>query len=326
MPVLTCPTMPTSSATGQGAKEPLVKDLIRQEHCDLFVPVGQRCPPIKSLIRRCGEHQRAIQHPTQLSGNFFFAERCSGRVTFNAARSQRRQFSWVGKRALQGFAHLRLLAVLSPGVCQVRQQITQFISNTSHEEKLEYPGLNQLNEPIPDQFEPLLPTDQLALLPHRLPDGSRFRLFSGVGNNAAERRAADQNLGVRAHFVPHALAESVIVEQFDQSIDQLAPISIYIAHSFYTNPRYRTELLYTIRQAFERIGGAKGTRTPGLLDANQTLFQLSYSPASLRVLQTAARTGICQSRTCTTVRAALYTSRSPLSARVMTRTGMPGLS
>ena len=24
--------------------------------------------------------------------------------------------------------------------------------------------------------------------------------------------------------------------------------------------------------------GAKGTRTPGLLDANQTLFQLSYSP------------------------------------------------
>src|ERR1700722_16643247 len=26
--------------------------------------------------------------------------------------------------------------------------------------------------------------------------------------------------------------------------------------------------------------GAKGTRTPGLLDANQTLFQLSYSPAS----------------------------------------------
>ena len=25
-------------------------------------------------------------------------------------------------------------------------------------------------------------------------------------------------------------------------------------------------------------GGAKGTRTPGLLDANQTLFQLSYSP------------------------------------------------
>lgn len=26
--------------------------------------------------------------------------------------------------------------------------------------------------------------------------------------------------------------------------------------------------------------GAKGTRTPGLLDANQTLFQLSYSPGS----------------------------------------------
>ena len=26
------------------------------------------------------------------------------------------------------------------------------------------------------------------------------------------------------------------------------------------------------------LGGAKGTRTPGLLDANQTLFQLSYSP------------------------------------------------
>src|SRR5436309_3688631 len=28
-------------------------------------------------------------------------------------------------------------------------------------------------------------------------------------------------------------------------------------------------------------GGAKGTRTPGLLDANQTLFQLSYSPGYL---------------------------------------------
>src|ERR1700750_523552 len=27
--------------------------------------------------------------------------------------------------------------------------------------------------------------------------------------------------------------------------------------------------------------GAKGTRTPGLLDANQTLFQLSYSPGCL---------------------------------------------
>jgi hypothetical protein len=27
--------------------------------------------------------------------------------------------------------------------------------------------------------------------------------------------------------------------------------------------------------------GAKGTRTPGLLDANQTLFQLSYSPECL---------------------------------------------
>jgi hypothetical protein len=26
--------------------------------------------------------------------------------------------------------------------------------------------------------------------------------------------------------------------------------------------------------------GAKGTRTPGLLDANQTLFQLSYSPGT----------------------------------------------
>jgi hypothetical protein len=26
-------------------------------------------------------------------------------------------------------------------------------------------------------------------------------------------------------------------------------------------------------------GGAKGTRTPGLLRAKQTLFQLSYSPA-----------------------------------------------
>src|SRR5215471_6584353 len=33
-------------------------------------------------------------------------------------------------------------------------------------------------------------------------------------------------------------------------------------------------------------GGAKGTRTPGLLVANQTLFQLSYSPAWSRVLQT----------------------------------------
>ena len=31
-------------------------------------------------------------------------------------------------------------------------------------------------------------------------------------------------------------------------------------------------------QAFEGMRGAKGTRTPGLLDANQTLFQLSYSP------------------------------------------------
>jgi hypothetical protein len=31
------------------------------------------------------------------------------------------------------------------------------------------------------------------------------------------------------------------------------------------------------RQASD-LGGAKGTRTPGLLDANQTLFQLSYSP------------------------------------------------
>lgn len=29
---------------------------------------------------------------------------------------------------------------------------------------------------------------------------------------------------------------------------------------------------------FEKYRGAKGTRTPGLLDANQTLFQLSYSP------------------------------------------------
>jgi hypothetical protein len=28
----------------------------------------------------------------------------------------------------------------------------------------------------------------------------------------------------------------------------------------------------------DQFGGAKGTRTPGLLDANQTLFQLSYSP------------------------------------------------
>src|SRR5260370_301053 len=30
------------------------------------------------------------------------------------------------------------------------------------------------------------------------------------------------------------------------------------------------------------VCGAKGTRTPGLLDANQTLFQLSYSPRMLR--------------------------------------------
>src|SRR5215470_6201721 len=41
-------------------------------------------------------------------------------------------------------------------------------------------------------------------------------------------------------------------------------------------------------------GGAKGTRTPGLLVANQTLFQLSYSPAWSRVLQT--RGGQAQSR------------------------------
>jgi hypothetical protein len=31
-------------------------------------------------------------------------------------------------------------------------------------------------------------------------------------------------------------------------------------------------------QVFDKFSGAKGTRTPGLLDANQTLFQLSYSP------------------------------------------------
>src|SRR5215470_8133279 len=41
-------------------------------------------------------------------------------------------------------------------------------------------------------------------------------------------------------------------------------------------------------------GGAKGTRTPGLLVANQTLFQLSYSPAWSRVLQT--RSGQARSR------------------------------
>jgi NAD(P)H dehydrogenase (quinone) len=46
-------------------------------------------------------------------------------------------------------------------------------------------------------------------------------------------------------------------------------------------------------------GGAKGTRTPGLLDANQTLFQLSYSPAWSRVLQT--RGG--QAQSCWTVAA-----------------------
>jgi hypothetical protein len=33
--------------------------------------------------------------------------------------------------------------------------------------------------------------------------------------------------------------------------------------------------------------GAKGTRTPGLLDANQTLFQLSYSPEMPSVKGTA---------------------------------------
>jgi hypothetical protein len=40
-----------------------------------------------------------------------------------------------------------------------------------------------------------------------------------------------------------------------------------------------------IRSRLEQAGGimrgAKGTRTPGLLDANQTLFQLSYSPGCL---------------------------------------------
>jgi hypothetical protein len=36
-------------------------------------------------------------------------------------------------------------------------------------------------------------------------------------------------------------------------------------------------------------GGAKGTRTPGLLDANQTLFQLSYSPMYLQTSVPAPR-------------------------------------
>jgi hypothetical protein len=37
------------------------------------------------------------------------------------------------------------------------------------------------------------------------------------------------------------------------------------------------------------LGGAKGTRTPGLLDANQTLFQLSYSPGCLATRVPGAR-------------------------------------
>ena len=32
-------------------------------------------------------------------------------------------------------------------------------------------------------------------------------------------------------------------------------------------------------ESFSDLGGAKGTRTPGLLHAMQALYQLSYSPA-----------------------------------------------
>ena len=69
MPVLTCPTMPASSATGPTAKEPVVKDLIRQERCDLRVPVGHRCPPVKSLIRRYwGVRRRSTEIDEGLCG------------------------------------------------------------------------------------------------------------------------------------------------------------------------------------------------------------------------------------------------------------------
>ena len=42
-----------------------------------------------------------------------------------------------------------------------------------------------------------------------------------------------------------------------------------------------TRAAFVIRLGSLTCGGAKGTRTPGLLDANQTLFQLSYSPGCL---------------------------------------------
>src|SRR5580704_11388518 len=40
----------------------------------------------------------------------------------------------------------------------------------------------------------------------------------------------------------------------------------------------RSTRVVPVTEQVSDLGGAKGTRTPGLLDANQTLFQLSYSP------------------------------------------------
>lgn len=83
----------------------------------------------------------------------------------------------------------------------------------------------------PQRLEPLRPFGRcriVGLFAYR----SRYWVFSRVGIKATKDHAPDEQLGIPANVVPHALPESVTTQQFDQAVDKLTLLSINIVYMF----------------------------------------------------------------------------------------------